>query len=306
MSAIEISNRIAVELPLVNDLMKDQFPELSDLPISRLSSTGTENAVYRLGESALIRLPTTEGAAKQVDKEQLWLPRFAAADLPLAIPTLIAAGVPSDEYPHRWSVYKWLKGKPATTERITDIRHAAELLGQFVAAFQTIDATDGPAPGEHNFFRGVSLAERDEATQEALRRLHADGFDTTAASKVWDEVAAAPAWDGSPVWIHGDLADSNMLAKKRRKKNGHRELSAVIDFGGMAIGDPACDLLVGWDVVAGAREIFFETIRPDDHTLQRGRGWAVSTAAISLVRFPDQPAITTCALRKLHEATLAA
>ena len=303
MSTIETSNKIAVELPLVNELIEEQFPELRSLAISMLSSTGTENAVYRLGKRALVRLPTTPDAAKQVDKEQRWLPELAKAGLPLAIPTLLAAGTSNEHYPFNWSIYSWLKGKPATTERITDITHAAEMLGQFVAMLQVVDPRGGPAPGEHNFFRGVPLAERDEMMQYALTRLHDDGFDVTAISKTWDDAVTAPTWDSPPVWIHGDLADSNMLAKRRRQRDDRRELSAVIDFGGMAVGDPACDLLVAWDVVAEQRDRFFDMVQPDEAMIQRGRGWAVSTAAISLVRFPDKPAITTCALRKLREAT---
>lgn len=305
MSTIETSSRLTVELPLVSALVGEQFPEWSHLSLTPLSSMGTENAVYRLGKGALVRLPTTPGAAKQVDKEQRWLPELAKADLPLAIPTLLGAGIPDEHYPYNWSVYKWLKGKPATTERITDISHAAEVLGQFVAALGTVVTTDGPLPGDHNFFRGVPLADRDEMMQDALRQLHDSGMDVTTISDVWDEAVTAPAWDGSPVWIHGDLADSNMLAKRRRNHGDRRELSAVIDFGGMAVGDPACDLLVAWDVVAQKRDRFFDVIQPDDATLQRGRGWAVSTAAISLVRFPDKPAITTCAWRKLREAIAA-
>lgn len=301
MSKIENVQRLAVDLPMVSGLVGEQFPELSKLPISPLSSTGTENAVFRLGKDALIRLPTTPGAAEQVDKEQRWLPEFAKVDLPLAIPKLLEAGVPNQEYPYNWSIYNWLKGKPATTERITDIDHAAELLGQFVATFQTIDTEGAPAPGTHNFHRGVPLAERDDMMQDALRRLHADGFDTRAVSREWDEAVATPAWEGAPVWLHGDLADSNMLAKRRRKKGDKRELNAVIDFGGAAVGDPACDIFIAWDVVDGARDIFFAEAQPDQNTINRGRGWAVSTAAISLVRFPDQPAIKNCALRKINE-----
>lgn len=301
MPKIENPQRIAVDVPMVSGLIREQFPELSTLPVSELRSTGTENAVFRLGDRALIRMPTTESAALQVDKEQQWLPAFAKTDLPLAIPELIVAGVPDQQYPYNWSIYNWIKGKPATTERITDISHAAEVLGQFVSTFQTIDTESAPEPGTHNFHRGVALASRDDMMQDALRKLHADGFDTKPVSKEWDEAVAAPAWDKAPVWIHGDFADSNMLAKKRRKKGGNRELSAVIDFGGAAVGDPACDLFIAWDVIAEARDIFFAEVQPDPDTIKRGRGWAVSTAAISLVRFPDKPAIKECALRKINE-----
>ena len=305
MSKIENPQRLAVNLPVVSGLVTEQFPELSRLPIAKLRSTGTDNAVFRLGEHALIRMPTTVGAAEQVDKEQRWLPEFAKSDLPLAIPKLIVAGVPNEQYPYNWSIYKWLKGKPATTERITDIRHAAEHLGQFVSKLQTIDTEGGPMPGTHNFFRGVDLVDRDGMMQAALRQLHdTKEFDTKAVSDEWDEAVTAPAWEGPLVWLHGDLADSNMLAKRRRKKGDRRELSAVIDWGGAAVGDPACDLFIAWDVVADARETFLEAIQPDTATIQRARGWAVSTAAISLIRFPDKPDIKACALRKIENVLL--
>lgn len=140
--------------------------------------------------------------------------------------------------------------------------------------------------------------------QDALRQLHADGFDIQkvhAASKEWDEAVATPAWNRPPVWHHGDLADSNMLAKRRRNKGDCRELNAVIDFGGAAVGDPACDLFIAWDVVAEARDIFLATVQPDTPTIKRARGWAVSTGVISLVRFPDKHEIKTCALRKIDQ-----
>jgi hypothetical protein len=68
--------------------------------------------------------------------------------------------VPADGYPLEWSVYRWLKGENATTERVTDLSRLATNLAQFVAALQRIDPTGGPPPGEHNFFRGVPLAAR--------------------------------------------------------------------------------------------------------------------------------------------------
>jgi len=38
-------------------------------------------------------------------------------------------------------------------------------------------------------------------------------------------------------------------------KNG--ELSAVIDFGGMGVGDPACDLVIAWTFFKGdSRDAF--------------------------------------------------
>jgi aminoglycoside phosphotransferase (APT) family kinase protein len=59
-----------------------------------------------------------------------------------------------------------------------------------------------------------------------------DEIDSQAATEVWEE-AIASTWNGSPVWVHGDLTASNLLVVDGR-------LSAVIDFGCSAVGDPAC------------------------------------------------------------------
>jgi aminoglycoside phosphotransferase (APT) family kinase protein len=63
-------------------------------------------------------------------------------------------------------------------------------------------------------------------------------------------------------------------------RNGHeghdRHLAAVLDFGGLAIGDPAVDLIVAWEVLdAPARDIFRSQLAVDDATWLRGRAWAL-------------------------------
>src|SRR5262245_60516871 len=96
-----------------------------------------------------------------------------------------------------------------------------------------------------------------------------DGLvDTDALTAVWEAaLAAAPAWDGQPVWVHGDLTPGNLLAVDGR-------LSAVIDFGCLGAGDPAIDLMVAWTFLpADARTVFRAALAVDDATWARGRGW---------------------------------
>jgi len=82
---------------------------------------------------------------------------------------------------------------------------------------------------------------------------------------------------GPPVWLHGDLTASNLLVVKGR-------LSAVIDFGCSAIGDPACDAAILWTFLHGDSRDTFRTQLPlDDATRARGRGWALWKALITLV-----------------------
>jgi aminoglycoside phosphotransferase (APT) family kinase protein len=174
-----------------------------------------------------------------------------------------------------WSVYPWLEGENATVERITDLSQLATDLAQFVAALQRIDPTGGPSPGEHNFFRGVPLPTRDEATRAAIASLGAT-IDVAAVTAAWEAALQAPAWERPPVWIHGDLDARNLLVEEGR-------LSAVIDWGGLGVGDPACDVMVAWKVLsADTRDIFRTALSVDEATWARGRGWALSQALIAL------------------------
>jgi aminoglycoside phosphotransferase (APT) family kinase protein len=160
-----------------------------------------------------------------------------------------------------------------TIERLADPHQAATDLARFIAALQRIDPAGGPLPGAHNFGRGVPLAHRDRRTREAIRAL--DGIlDTAAVTAAWEAALQAPVWHGPPVWIHGDVSAGNLLAVQGR-------LSAVIDFGGLGVGDPACDLMIAWTLFSGeSRETFRAALAVDDATWARGRGWALSWALI--------------------------
>jgi aminoglycoside phosphotransferase (APT) family kinase protein len=184
-------------------------------------------------------------------------------------------GEPGEGFPWHWSIYEWLEGESASLDRIADPGHLAITLAEFIAALRRIDASGGPPPSEHNFYRGVPLALRDDRTRSALEELHGI-VDVGAATAVWEAALAAPAWQEPPVWIHGDLQAGNLLAVDGR-------LSAVIDFGGLGVGDPACDLIAAWNLLpAEARGSFRRALRVDDASWARGRGWALSIALIGL------------------------
>jgi aminoglycoside phosphotransferase (APT) family kinase protein len=278
-------DEVTTDVPLVRRLIETQFPQWAHLPIEPVHSDGTNNAIYRLGNELSVRLPLTEDVTLQLEKERQWLPRLAP-HLPLAIPVPLAHGQPDPiasgesipdvgAYPWHWSVYPWLPGEPATPNRLTDPTRTATDLAAFISALRTIDPTGGPPPGEHNFYRGVPLARRDPTVRRCIADLE-DLIDTRAATAAWDHALQTPAYDGPPVWIHGDLSSGNMLASNGR-------LTAVIDWGGLAIGDPACELLVAWDLFsASTRPTFRAALNVDDPTWDRARGWALSLALIGL------------------------
>jgi aminoglycoside phosphotransferase (APT) family kinase protein len=262
---------------LVRRLLAVQFPAWAALPIVPVRSYGTSNALYRLGDGLVARLPRTPGTDLQIAKEARWLPQLAP-QLPLAIPTPLALGAPGEGYPWRWSVVRWLGGADAAQRPFQDPLRAATELAAFVAALAGIDATGGPGPGRHNFRRGEPLLRRDDATRAAIAELAAlgDPVDGVAATAVWEGALQAAPWPGPPRWIHGDLHALNLLVDEGG-------LAAVIDFGGLGVGDPACDLMAAWTLFGPeARARFRAELAPDEDSWVRGRGWAISFGLIAL------------------------
>lgn len=269
-------NQIDTDVGLVRRLLLHEFPRWSDLPISRVASFGTDHDIYRLGDRLAVRLPCIERATAQAKKEALWLPRLAP-HLPLAIPVPVAMGHPAEDYPFDWSVYEWLPGSDANGT-VDDLEQAAVDLAAFIAALRRID-TKG-APRRIRGARGGPLADSDESVRAAIAEL-GDRIDATAALRLWEESLNAPLWDGHEVWVHGDLLAGNLLVTDGR-------LSAVIDFGGLNVGDPACDLQPAWNVFSGESRWRFRTeLDVDDASWLRGRGWAMYQAVLALPYYWD-------------------
>jgi len=264
---------IDLDVSLVRRLVAAQFPQWADLPIRPVELSGWDNRTFHLGEEMSVRLPSAERYAAQVEKEHRWLSKLAPR-LPQPIPIPLAKGAPGLGYPWPWSIYRWIEGENASLERIDDLSQFALDLAQFLTALQRIDPAGGPPPGQHNFYRGASLAVYDAETRQALAVL-ANEIDVEAAREVW-ETARQETWDGAPVWLHGDIAAGNLLVQNGR-------LSAVIDFGCSGVGDPACDVTIAWTLFSGAsREAFRAALSVDDATWGRGRGWALWKALITL------------------------
>ena len=289
------ADEVHTDAALVRRLLAAQFPHWAGLRIEPVRSPGTDNAIYRLGDDMAVRLPRIHWAAGQPEKEHRWLPVLAPL-LPLAVPVPLAEGAPGEGYPWHWSVCPWLEGENATHERLADPLEAASTLGGFVSALQRIDSAGGPSPGTHNSGRGVPLAERDEETRAAIAALH-DTVDPNVVSAAWDAALEAPAWDGPPVWLHGDLQAGNLLAVDGR-------LSAVIDFGCLGVGDPACDVAAAWTYLAAdSRNAFRAALRVDDATWARGRGWALSVGLIALPYYrTTNPVLAGIARHAIDEA----
>jgi len=266
------ADELDVEVPLVRRLLEQQFPTWSELPLEPVLPRGTDHAIFRLGDDLVVRLPRIGWAVGQPELEQEWLPRLAP-HLPLAIPRPVALGRPGCGYPHRWAVHTWLPGEPATAERLHHPVEAARDLARFITALRGIDTTGAPAAG-----RGEPLATRDEQTRIWLAQL-GGAVDATTVREVWEAALAAPAWDGPPLWVHGDLDSRNLLALDGR-------LSGLVDFGGLGVGDPACDVSTAWKMFSGeSREVFRAELDVDDATWARARGHVLSQSLGALAYY---------------------
>ena len=255
-----------IDETLVRRLVATQFPGWKELPIRPVALSGWDNRTFHLGDQMLVRMPSREEYAAQVDKEQDWLPKLAPF-LPLPIPEPLAVGEPMSGYPWKWSIYRWLEGDSAAVGAIADLCAFAASLAQFLVALQRIDSTGGPLPGLHSFYRGGDVEIYDAEVRRALVALK-DKIDVDAAAAVW-EMALKSTWQGAPVWVHGDICAGNLLVQEGR-------LCAVIDFGQLAVGDPACDLAIAWTLFKGESRRVFRLMLPlDEGTWSRGRGWAL-------------------------------
>ncbi|MFH8625354.1 aminoglycoside phosphotransferase family protein [Streptomyces vietnamensis] len=268
-----------IDESLVRALLRDQHPDLAELPIRPVPG-GWDNRLWRLGDELAVRMPRTERAPALLRKEHRWLPALAPL-LPLPVPVPVRTGEPSDRFPRTWTVARWVPGEPSDAVPVTRGDHAAEALAGFLRALHREAPGDAPA----NPDRGVPLADF-AAGFEAGFPLLAEHADPEAVRSTWEDALAAPVWQGPPLWLHGDLHPANVVV-------ADGTLAGVVDFGEVCAGDPATDLSAAWLLLPeGAADRFFRTYarvddamygnghaRVDAATVRRARGWALLRAA---------------------------
>ena len=284
-------DELAVDLDLVRALLGDLRPDWAELPVERLATTGSSNALFRVGEHLLARLPRQPDGGATIEKEARWLPYVGAA-LPVPVSRVVAVGGPGRGYPERWSVVRWIDGEHPSVfgdpradpgSGAPDRAGLARDLASVVGALRSLPVPDEAlADPALRWYRGLALATRDDDTRRFLddcRAIEGLGLDLDAAAAVWDEAMALPGADVAerPRWYHGDLAAENLLVRDGR-------LAAVLDFGALSVGDPTVDLIPAWEVLdPTSRAVFRDAVGVDDATWLRGRAWAL---ALALMTFP--------------------
>ncbi len=282
---------------LARKLISQQFPESVHLPIIEVERQGHDNRTYRLGNDLLIRMPTAASYALKVPKEQQLLPQLAKY-LSVSIPAPIAMGKPSVDYPYPFSMYKWLPGKSLNLLVLTEQEQLqlAGDLAEFLLELQSITRVVGPQPGQHNWWRGDHVIVYDRGAREQIAQL-TNIIDATAALDLWEQ-ACATRWHHDPVWIHGDLAIGNILIVDGK-------LSALIDFGGAAVGDPACDLTIAWSYFSDkAREVFMQKMNLEGDAWLRAGAWALWKATFELCQISDKNTAEAALQRQIIDCVI--
>jgi aminoglycoside phosphotransferase (APT) family kinase protein len=276
-------DELPIDVALVRALVDRSLPECASMTLSPLGSSGSSNALFRLGQELLIRLPRQPGGSATIEKEARWLPQLAPL-LPVSVPNVLAVGEPGCGYPERWLVVRWIHGDvptigghgpDATAKRGALARDLANL----VSTLHNIEVPETAlADPQLDWYRGAPLATRDTHTRgavEACRKITELDLDLDAALDVWQRAMALPNIEqpaATPRWYHGDLLAENLLVHDGR-------LAGVLDFGGLAVGDPTVDLIVAWHVLdTASRDVFREAVGADDQSWLRGRAWALSLA----------------------------
>jgi aminoglycoside phosphotransferase (APT) family kinase protein len=292
MSSFDRMHADEFEIPvaLVRRLVEEQFPQWSNLPVRRVASSGTDNAIFRLGPDMLVRLPRIERVAPNIAHEWRWLP-VLAPNLPVPVSTVLGRGKPGEGFAWDWTILSWLPGENPKAGALSNAPRLAADLAGLIQAFRRIDTTGAPR-------KTATLAMRDAQVRldiDALKgRIEIDG-----ALAVWKHALDLPPWGGAPVWLHGDIASGNLLLRDGR-------LAGLIDFSGCGVGDPCEDMQVAWNLLpADARSAFRKRLATDDATWLRARARALAQALVQLPYYWDtNPVLAANARHVIAEVTM--
>lgn len=296
-------DELTVDVALVRSLIEAQFPRYASEEVSSLPRSGSSNALFRLGADKLVRLPRQPGGGSSIAKEARWLPNVAR-QVSTCVPAIIGLGAPTSLFPELWAVTDWVEGQPpgSGTGRSQDTDGLARDLSEFLIELRTMPLPHDRTPDpELSWYRSEPLHEVDEDFEEALaqcRRLGVE-LDLDRAARLWtNAVAASRGRRVGSTWLHGDLAAENLVVDQAGR------LAGVLDFGGLAIGDPTVDLVIGWELLDGrGRQILGDALGADDATWAVARGWALFIAVITFPYYgASMPARCAARLRMARAA----
>jgi aminoglycoside phosphotransferase (APT) family kinase protein len=264
------ADQMDVPVEVVRRLIAEQFPQWAELPIRPLTSPGTVNALFRIGDHLTGRFPLQPievAAARQWLQEEAEAARELAGQTAYATPEPVAIGEPGAGYPLPWSVQTWVAGTPAAEEDPSGSVPFAHDVAVFILGVRSID-TRGRRFARTG--RGGDLRRHDAWVRECFARSE-DLVDVARLRPLWASLRDLPR-TSPDVMTHGDLTPGNVLVADGR-------LAGVIDVGGLGPADPALDLVSAWHLLqSGPREVLRADLGVDDLEWRRGQAWALEQA----------------------------
>lgn len=265
------ADQLTVPVATVRKLMDEQFPEWRGLPIRRIASSGTVNALFRIGDQFVARFPLEP---RDVTSTRRWLESEANAARELLgrtrfrTPEPVAVGEPGAGYPLPWSLQTWLPGTVATDEDPGGSVAFAHDLAEFIRSVRAIDTSGRSFSGNG---RGGDLRAHDAWVETCFQ--HSEQLlDVPRLRRMWDDLRVLPRSPSGDVMNHGDLIPGNVLVSNRR-------LTGILDVGGLGPADPALDLVAAWHLLeAGPRQVLRDDLGCDDLEWARGKAWAFEQA----------------------------
>lgn len=273
-------------------LIAAQFPQWASEPIRRLDSTGTVNAIFRIGAAHSARFPLLGADAQEtrrfLEDEARSSMEFARVS-PFSCPLPVGTGEPGPGYPLCWSVQTWIAGCDATVEDPGASRRLAVDLARLISSLRRADTGGRKYSGTG---RGGHLADHDDWIDQCLRE--SEGLlDVAGLAVLWEHFRQLPR-DGEDVMSHGDLTPPNLLVTEGR-------LAGVLDCGAFGPADPALDLIVAWNLLEDdPRELLRSEVASDDLEWERGKAWAFEQAMGLVWYYADtNPTMTQIGRRTL-------
>lgn len=259
-------------------LIEAAFPELKAREIVFLGA-GWDNATVLVDGELVFRFPQRDDVARALEIERCLLPRLAAR-LPLPIPRFELVGGPLPGYPWRFAGYRALPGRPIAELPAGDIRpeRVGHALGAFVRALHDAPVELAVRCGAASYTPEGWVERHWQLVQEILPIVEQTlGMEPARRLLAfWSEYRSDPrSRQFTPAIVHADLNPDHVLIDPATG-----EVTGIIDFGDVCIGDPAIDFTGFPDEVVTAMLTAYGLADPGLYHRRRALARAIPLHAI--------------------------